>query len=666
MKRTHTMGALLVVVTALGSWAANAAGTGLTWLDEPVQGAFDVTGAIAVKDAGGLHAALVFDSQANTPGSDHYTLSLGPRGAQFSVLRKGNASAIGLSTAVALKPTKEPVTFTLQRRDWGMAFILGNQVIARAFDPGLTGGKVGYSGVGAEWSDVRVQQIGDILLRDDFVRDVGVQSAWENVSGTWEQQTLREDPQASRMEADKSANAFSYFGRAAKGRGIAVAGYWFWSDYSFKVAVRPEGDSAVGIVFYYQDDKNYLALRWLPRDSTAKDGDRIQLIQVLGGQEKVLVSKPGGYVDNHWCSLRVNACGDIVQCFVDDELTLQAHVDTLGQGQIGFLVDGPKGAFFDDAEALDWEVFSDDLSTLCPGKWAALSGAWQFGKDAVARATGGGEAVSVTGREAWKNYAYAADTKGNAGQGIAFCATPGSSYVFRWAPKDARSPYAGKAQLLRIAGADRKVLAEGNVAAGGADWHRTKVEVEDGFIVGSVDGTPVLRTFDAGAGNGRIGLYADGGAAFRRAYVALIPPKTSAHVVKEFTDTSQHPEMAEWASTRAPWVKPAETGESAVWWTKGDYYGDQSMHFAIPSPGSHAGTLTAVLGADPTIKDSGYLLSITATSGSKALAVTVASRGKELGKAQVTTVGDPCPVVYERRNGVTVVEIDGKVVLTCK
>jgi hypothetical protein len=124
--------------------------------------------------------------------------------------------------------------------------------------------------------------------------------------------------------------------------------------------------------------------------------------------------------------------------------------------------------------------------------------------------------------------------------------------------------------------------------------------------------------------------------------------------------------MAEWASTHAPWIKPPTENADAVWWTKGDYYGDQSMHFAIPSPGARTGTLKAVLCADPGVKDSGYLLTISATAGTKVLAVRVSVGGKEVAKADVTATGEPCPVVYERRNGYVVVEIDGKTVVSAK
>jgi hypothetical protein len=113
-------------------------------------------------------------------------------------------------------------------------------------------------------------------------------------------------------------------------------------------------------------------------------------------------------------------------------------------------------------------------------------------------------------------------------------------------------------------------------------------------------------------------------------------------------------------------VKPAAEADDSVWWTKGDYYGDQSMHFAIPAPGSKTGALSAVLCADPAVKGSGFVLTISATQGSKTLKAKITAGGKDLGAADVTATSDPCPVVYERRNGFVVLEVDGKVVLSCK
>ena len=636
------------------------------WLDESVQGAYDVTGTLKVTAAASLRAGILFGSKSGKTDGDYYKLALTPKGAQFYVLRGGKPTPIGWSDDAPVTIGKDPVTFTLQRRDWEMAFILGSRVIARAYDASLTGGKIATMATGGEWSDVRTQPVGDILLRDDFMRGTEGQNPWETIQGNWAQQTLREDPQASTMQADKSANAFCYLGRSTGKRAIAVDGYWFWDAYTFKAAVEPEGASAIGIVVYYQDPKNYLAFRWTAHNSTDKDGNQAQLVLVSGGEDQVLASHPGGFNQHQWYAMRVNACGGMVQAFIDDEVVLQKRTNALGQGQVGFLVEGAQGAYFDDAEALDWEVFSDDLGAPCPGKWVPTAGNWQFGVNEMSRATSSGEAMCLTGRTVWGNYTCSADTRGSGGQGLVFCAGPDTYGIFRWAPAKGNAAYAGKAQLVLVKGPTRKVLAEGDIGLVGADWHRTRVEAEDGYVVGYVDDRPVVRAFDASLAGGRIGLYSDGGSAFRRAYLSLIPPRTGAHVVKEFTDMSTHPEMGEWASTRAPWIKPATETENSVWWTKGDYYGDQSMHFAIPSPGSRTGTLRAVLCADPAVKDSGYVLTISATTGTKLLAVRVSVGGKEIAKADVTATGDPCPVVYERRNGYVVVEIDGKTVVSCK
>ena len=655
---------------APGATAPGAAGkvvaAGPTWLDETVQGAYDITGTIKVTDAAALRAGILFGNSTGKTDGDYYKLSLTAKGAQFYALKSGKPNLIGWSEAAPIAPSKDPLTFTLQRRDWEMSFILNNRVIARAYDATLTGGKIATMATGAEWADVRTQPVGDIVLRDDFVRGTEGQSPWETVQGNWAQQTLREDPQASTMQADKSANAFCYLGRSTGKRAVAVGGYWFWDAYTFKAAVEPEGASAIGIVVYYQDPKNYLAFRWTAHNSTDKDGNQAQLVLVSGGDETVLASHPGGFNQHQWYALRVNACGGLVQAFVDDEVVLQKRTNALGQGQAGFLVEGAQGAYFDDAEALDWEVFSDDLSTPCPGKWVATAGNWQFGVNEMSRATGAGEAMCVAGRAGWRSYTCSTNTRSGGGQGLVFSVGSDAYGIFRWAPAKSGASYAGKAQVVLVKGGVRKVIAESEIGIVGAEWHRTRVESEDGYVVGYVDDRPVVRAFDASLTGGRVGLYADGGGSFRRAYLSLIPPKTGAHVVKEFTDTSTHPEMAEWASTRAPWIKPTTETDNSVWWTKGDYYGDQAMHFAIPSPGARTGTLKAVLCADPAVKDSGYVLTISATAGTKVLAVRVSVGGKEVAKADVTATGDPCPVVYERRNGYVVVEIDGKAVVSCK
>jgi hypothetical protein len=135
-------------------------------------------------------------------------------------------------------------------------------------------------------------------------------------------------------------------------------------------------------------------------------------------------------------------------------------------------------------------------------------------------------------------------------------------------------------------------------------------------------------------------------------------------VTKEFTESDEHFEMVEWASTRAPWLKPEEEG--GTWWTKGDYFGDKTISFEIPGVEGSEGDVRLTLEAAPDGSSPGITLVLATKKGEATLAATLMAGEEQIGEETVEVASDPCPVRFERKGTWIVATVDGNVVFNVK
>lgn len=619
----------------------------ITFVEDDTSGDFNLVGEAAAPSIEELDARIVLNYQEAS--GDHYVAALTGGKAKFYRVSSGQTTLIG--TSGDLTPPvgeAETVPFTLQRRDWAMALVWNNQVIARAFDSTLPDGKAGTIANTGELRELFVQPVGDILAGDDFVREEGGVSNWEVAVGRWEQRSLRDDEQADRQEAAKSANAFSYHGSAADGKpAIATLGYWFWDAYSFQAAVKPADDGAVGLVLYFQDPDNYIAVRWLGRDHP--EGGRLQIVVVHNGERSVVTEERGGFIPEQWYQMRAALTSGVIHVWIDDELRLVARTDALGQGAAGLYAESAAGAFFDDVACGPWELFVEDFSQDSPGRWVPVKGSFaQADGQYVVKADDG--SLAISGRRVWSRYKYAVTVRPGNGGGCGLVVgyqSPADYCIVRWAL--AGPPYAGKAQVVRVKDGREQVLSEAPVTVPIKTWYRATAQLVEGLVSLDLEGRRQVEAFAPDVTEGAVGVFAQGarGTAFDNAVVEILPPKQPARITKEFADTSQHPEMSEWASTAAPWVKP--DGDPAVWWTKGDYFGDHALVFTVPNVTAGTGTVNLLVGAAGPDDPDALKLAVATTAGSRGVGLTLSAGEAVVAEARVDLTQDQAVIGLERR-----------------
>lgn len=632
------------------------------FLDDEISGDFDLVGQVRFSSSADLNTRVLFNFQAE--GGQHYALALIGGTAKFYHVAGGDATHIGtIGTLSAPADDSDLVSFSLQRRDWRMTLTWGDRVVVKAYDARLQGGEVGTVALaGGSFEELMIQPVGDIFLTDDFLREEGATGDWEPASGRWQQRSLRDDEQAGRQEADKSANAFSYMGRRQGDTpAISVAGYWFWDIYSLEAAVQPGDENAVGLVFHFQDTDNYMLLRWLGRNHP--DGGRLQLVAVRAGQSQVIADSPGGFRHGQWYALGCAVADGVIHAWVDGELRLVARTDLFGHGQIGLYCESRTSTFFDDVVCGPWELFTENFAEQVSGKWNVLQGRWKLG-GGTARTADADTAMMVTGRTAWDSYRYSASIQPEAGSGVGLVVgyrSAGNYCLLRWAAEGAA--YAGKAQVLQFIDGQARVLTEAPLTIPVRDRYRAEATLRNGLITLWLDGGKQVEAFAPDITGGAIGLYAErvAGTQFDQILLQVIPPRRTSRIVAEFADVSRHPEMAEWASTRAPWL--AADANGTTWWTKGDYFGEHALVLNITDIGSRTGEVQLFIGATGPDDPEACKLKVSVQSGSKQIALVIQRGDRQLAEATVPVEDSDATVSFERRGQWLVALVNGEPML---
>jgi len=435
-----------------------------------------------------------------------YYLKLSRAGvAVFKVTPSGEKR---IDTPIQLyRPTTPQVKIAVKRRQKRIVVVCDDKVVTRASDGEYVSGRIAYSSVpnGAfQIERLRLQPIEEIYYGDDFTRASQEVGVFEFVGGEWKLTGLGEPT----GNPDYKANAFA-LRASSKQPSFAVFGYWFWDNYKVSVAVKPTLASAVGLCAFYQDERNYILMRWT--NALSGDGGKCELLQCVDGKVSVLASKPIGFVPGVWYSLSLCATDEALIGSIDGVPVLNAQTSYFSQGKVALYVDGCNEAYFDDIEVATWEHFYDSFMGYSLSDWEVWSGAWSV-KGGVL--SGQGEsAYLATGLEDWSDYDVSvnvANIKGSAG--IAFlCQGKGRHYLLRCAPK-------GNEALITLSIVEDgalHVLSTSKFERWGNAPHKLKVAVKScGILEGFVDDVLVVRAYNTALRKGYIALYCNGSATF--------------------------------------------------------------------------------------------------------------------------------------------------------
>jgi hypothetical protein len=519
------------------------------------------------------------------------------------VKRKGEAlHVLGVSYS-KLEVGSEHQNELIIRYWYGKVKVIHNKrLLFVRYDDEFTSGMATYSASGSvKVVEARYQPTEAILFADDFLRGSEDVQHWEKVYGTW----VPVGADSSKFNPRLSANPFS-MQAISTSNALALAGYWFWDDYSFKAAVRPRSDSgSVGLVVYARDGTNYLLFRW----GSALENGKQQIIAVEDGRTNVLAEKDGGFVPMQWYQIEVRVCDDRITALIDGVQTLSARCDFFGMGKVGLYADGKMIAQFDDVCVESWGQFSETFDEPLLGRWETISGNWNMSSNSLR--IDGGKATPkphwiATGSSAWKDYTVSIlfTAKGAAvGVGVYFKDTS-NTYLVRCAPPRTKVSYEGKCQIVRIANGVTTVLAEAPFDLPKTQLSKLTVDACDGLIRVSLNENELLKAFDTTHTSGKVALYHEGSgeAVFKGVFVRfgsirrLIIPSIAAQFTREST-------MVQWATPVGAWQQVGN-----AYWHRGNFYGVSFVRYTLPSEKSFKDAIALVLKGDGKDQNSGYRL----------------------------------------------------------
>lgn len=525
------------------------------------------------------------------------------------------------------------IELTLQCRTWQITLLANGKRLLQAYHRSAPGGRAGTgTATGAEalrFTEVWLQPTEAVYFTDDFTRAQGEVGSWDTLAGTFAFTRVRGEQ--TEKGAAASANRFAWQGTAALGRGLAVAGHWFWDVYLVQAAVRPEAPGWLGLAAWVQDAANFVAFRWGPSGK--------QLIKVVGDQVAVLAEKPGGYLLGQWYQLGLQAWDGRLVGMIDGAVACMAADPTFGQGRVGLYLENCESVRFDDVRVEQVDGFQEDFSVAQPGKWRDLGGRWQIqtfpvGQTATAFRTRveGEETLTLAGPDHWQNYVVGLDVKpaANGSAGLAFGVQ--GLHHYHLLKVDYRSLPAGQpdrpqVQLLRRRGDQVTLLQETPWFLPLGGWHRLKVRTWQGHLQAYIDDQPVLEGYDPEPAVGAIGCYAAGAGEPKFGNVFLWFPRSVDPIAPVAEPFAREDSMADWADPQRQWIQ-----RSGAWWHRGTFLGDAAISMRLPHPAAAGGTATLLLHGEGDSFSAGYALTVQLDSAGQQATFDLARAGQSVSR----------------------------------
>jgi hypothetical protein len=140
----------------------------------------------------------------------------------------------------------------------------------------------------------------------------------------------------------QKSNIYSFNGEDHVGTHAWYRDGTAWTDYEMSVTMRTEDNDGMGVVFRYQDSKNYYRFIWNQEKKYRK------LVKVFNGVFTVVAEDSVVYNKGQTYQVKVRAVGDQLSVDVDGVTVLTATDSTFSKGSVGLDSIAQQGLTFDN------------------------------------------------------------------------------------------------------------------------------------------------------------------------------------------------------------------------------------------------------------------------------------------------------------------------------
>jgi hypothetical protein len=313
-----------------------------------------------------------------------------------------------------------------------------------------------------------------------------------------------------------------------------------WTDVQIFATLQADGGGAVGVVFRYIDNDNYL------RFSADRSGNYRRLIKKVSGQVSTLWEAAGPFdLGSH--DVAIVAVGGWIEAYLDGAQLLRIYDGDLQRGRIGLYSGASPTAQFSrivvrsgTRRAGRWAV-RDDGELNGPSRWLSQGELSQSSGITQADTTSALGTHAVAGDAAWRNYRLSVRlrTDANGALGVLFrYVNDGNYYRF------AIDATLGVQRLTRVQNRTVATLWEKPTTVTLAKAQRLTLDVIGSRLIGQLDGQSLFDLADATHAAGQVGFYAstNSGARFEEVQVQMPPLELAAL----FHDRFANQDMSAW------------------------------------------------------------------------------------------------------------------------
>jgi len=282
-----------------------------------------------------------------------------------------------------------------------------------------------------------------------------------------------------------------------------------WFDYEFSVSLKSTSSGSMGVMFRYQDDKNYYRFLW---DGNSKIR---HLEKVQNGIASVLAGDGVPYISGRTYQLKVRVEGISLKILIDGFVIFSVTDSTFGGGTVGLYSSANPGTIFDDVLVKELTagvaLLSDNFDQGRFSGWTIVdrglkpgASVWAVINGTLTQGSASDTFVIYTLRSNWRDYSLELNVKSiDLGSiGVMFRYQDNANYYrFSW------NSQTNVRRLEKSQDGIFTVLAEDLRSYTAGRSYNLAVRAKGSGLEVLLDGTQILTAMDATFSAGTIALY---------------------------------------------------------------------------------------------------------------------------------------------------------------